>query len=102
MIDSGGKLSTRLYDDMILTSTLSIFHSFPADHRALLTVYTYRSSLYDNFRYRHKSLVDQLLSQGNKALRLEKSLKKFYDRYQDFVEKFQESVKEIVNDLFPG
>ena len=41
-IDSGGKLSTRLYmtNVMILTSTLSIFHSFPATyHRAFLWVY---------------------------------------------------------------
>ena len=47
IIDSGGKLSTRLYDNaMILTSTLSIFHSFPATyHLALLMVCTFHSSL---------------------------------------------------------
>ena len=48
IIDSGGKLSTRLYrmtEVMILTSTLSIFHSFPATyHLAPHMVYTFRSS----------------------------------------------------------
>ena len=36
------------------------------------------------------------------ALRLEKSFKKFYGRYQDITEKHQRSVKEMVNDSFPG
>ena len=35
-------------------------------------------------------------------LRLEKSFKKFYGRYQDIIEKYQRSVKEMVNDSFPG
>ena len=46
--DSGGKLSTSLYDkhDEILTTTLSIFHSFPATyHLALLMVCIFHSSL---------------------------------------------------------
>ena len=45
IIDSGGKLSTRL-NVMILTSTLSIFHSFPATyHLALLMVCIFHISL---------------------------------------------------------
>ena len=46
IIDSGGKLSTRPYDKLDdLTSTSSIFHSFPARyHLALLMVCTFRSS----------------------------------------------------------
>ena len=36
------------------------------------------------------------------ALRLEKSFKKFYGRYQDLIKKYQWSVKEMVNDSFPG
>ena len=57
---------------------------------------------YDDFRYRHKCLVDRLLSQGYIALRLEKSFKKFYGRYQDLIEKYQRSVNVMVNDSFPG
>ena len=45
-------------------------------------------SHYDDFRYRHKCLVDRLLSQGYIALRLAKSFKKFYGRYQDLIEKY--------------
>ena len=59
-------------------------------------------SHYDDFRYRHKCLVDRLLSQGHVALRLAKSSKKFYGRYQDLTEKYQRSVKEMVNGSFPG
>ena len=55
-----------------------------------------------DFRYRHKCLVDRLLSQGYIALRLEKSFKKFYGRYQDLIEKYQRSVNVMVNDSFPG
>ena len=59
-------------------------------------------SHYDDLRYRHKCLVDRLLSQGYIALRLEKSFKKFYGRYQDLIEKYQRSVNVMVNDSFPG
>ena len=59
-------------------------------------------SHYDDFRYRHKCLVDRLLSKGYIALRLEKSFKKFYGRYQDLIEKYQRSVNVMVNDSFSG
>ena len=47
IIDSGGKLSTRLYDKRDnFDSTLSIFHSFPVTyHLALLMVCIFHSSL---------------------------------------------------------
>ena len=51
----------------------------------------------DDFRYHHKCLVDRLLSQGYIALQLEKSFGKFYGRYQDLTEKYQRSVKDMVN-----
>ena len=56
----------------------------------------------DDFRYRHKCLVDRLLSQGYIALRLKKSFKKFYGRYQDLIEKYQRLVNVMVNDSCPG
>ena len=37
-----------------------------------------------------------------KALRLEKSFKKFYGRYQDLIEKYRRSVNAMVSDSFPG
>ena len=85
---------------MILTSALSIFHSFPvAYHLTLLMHGVYISQLiryarcyshYDDFRYCHKCLVDRLLSQGYIALRLENSSKKFYERYLSLIEKIPE------------
>ena len=76
-------------------------------HRPLWNVnmlirYARCCSHYDDFRYRHKCLVDRLLSQGYKALRLEKSFKKFYGRYQDLIEKYRRSVNAMVSDSFPG
>ena len=59
-------------------------------------------SHYDEFRCRHKCLVDRLLLQGYIALRREKSFKKFYGRYQDLIEKYQRSVNVMVSDSFPG
>ena len=93
---------------MILTSTLSTFHSFPATYRPVLhmvyisqliryaTCCSHYCSHNDDFRYCHKCLVDRLLSQGYIALRLEKSFKKFYGRYQDIIEKYQRSVKWMI------
>ena len=43
-----------------------------------------------------------LINLCDKALWLEKSFMKFYGRYQDLIEKHQSSVKELVNDSFPG
>ena len=57
---------------------------------------------YDDFRYRHKCMVGQLLSKDCIVLRLEGSFTKFYGRYQDFIEVYKRSVKEMVNDSFPG
>ena len=110
IIDNGGKLSTRLYDKvMILTSMLSIIHSYPATYHlpsygvyiSQLIRYARCFSNYDDFRYRQKCLMDQLLSQGYTALRLEKSFKKCNGRYQNLIEKYQRSAKEMVNDSFP-
>ena len=58
-------------------------------------------SYYDDFGYRHKLLVDRLLSQGYEVKRLRNSFKKFYGRYPDLIGKYQRSVKDMVADLFP-
>ena len=111
IIDSGGKLLTRLdrYDDFdfhivnfpFLSSNILSDPSYGV-YISQLKRYAQCCSHYDDFRYHHKCLVDQLLSQGYIALRLEKSFKEFYGRYQDLVEKYQRSVKVMVNDSFPG
>ena len=112
IIDSGGKLSTRLYDKRddfdfhtvnfpYLSSNMPSGPSYGV-YISQLIRYARCCSHYDDFRYRHKCLVDRLLSQGYIALRLEKSFKKFYGRYQDLIEKYQRSVNVMVNDSFPG
>ena len=92
IIDSGGKLSTRLYDkrndfDFHIVNFPYLSSNIPSGpsygvYISELIRYARCCSHYEDFRYRHKCLVDQLLSQGYKTLRLEKSFKKFYARYQ--------------------
>ena len=112
IIDSGGKLSTRLYDkrddfDFHIVNFPFLSRNIPSGpsygvYISQLIRYARCCSHYDDFRYRHKCLVDRLLSQGYKALRLEKSFKKFYGRYQDLIEKYWRSVNAMVSDSFPG
>ena len=56
---------------------------------------------YDDFAYRHKLLVDRLLSQGYKVNRLRNYFQKLYGRYPDLVAKYQKSVRDMLNDSFP-
>ena len=112
IIDSGGKLSTRLYDksndfDFHIVNFPFLSSNMPSGpsygvYISQLIRYVRCCSQYEDFRYHHKCLVDQLLSQGYRALRLEKSFKKFYGRYQDLTEKYQRSVNVMVNDSLPG
>ena len=112
IIDSGGKLSTRLYDkrddfDFHIVNFPFLSSNIPSGpsygvYISQLIRYARCCSHYDDFRYRHKCLVDRLLSQGYKALRLEKSFKKFYGRYQDLIEKYRRSVNAMVSDSLPG
>ena len=63
--------------------------------------YARRCTYYDHFGYRHKLLVDKLLSQGYEVNRLRNSFQKFYGRYPDVVAKYQKSVRDMINDSFP-
>ena len=112
IIDSGGKLSTRLYDKHdhfdfhivnfpFLSSKIQSGPSYGV-YISQLIRYARCCLHYDDFRYRHKCLFDRLLSQGYIALRLEKSFEKFYGTYQDLAEKHQRSVKVMVTDSFAG
>ena len=79
IIDSGGKLSTRLYDkrddfDFHIVNFPFLSSNIPSGpsygvYISQLIRYARCCSHYDDFRYRHKCLVDRLLSQGYKALR---------------------------------
>ena len=93
------KLSTRPYDRRddfdvhivnfpFLSSNITSGPSYGV-YISQLIRYVRCCSHYDDFRYHHNCLVDRLLSQGYIALRLEKSFKKFYGRYQDLIGKYQ-------------
>ena len=112
IIDNGGKLSIRLcdkHDDFdfhianfpFLSRNIRSGPSYGV-YISQLIRYAQCCSHYDDFRYCHKYLVDRLLSQGYTALRLQKSFRKFYGRYQDLIEKYHRSVKVMVNNSFPG
>ena len=112
IINSGGKLSTRLSDkrddfDFYIFNCLFLSINIPSGpsygaYILQLIRYAQCCSHYDDFRYPHKCLVYRLLSQGYIALRLEKSFQKFHGKYQDLIEKYQRSVKVMVNNSFPG
>ena len=102
----GGKLSTKLYDkpddfDVHIVNFPFLSSNIrPVLHMVYIsqlirdaTCCSHYCSHNDDFRYCHKCVVDRLLSQGSIALRLKKSFKKFYGRYQDIIEKYQRSVK---------
>ena len=66
----------------------------------------------DDVIFQRKDWVGLVISQSGqlcfcanflcyKALRLEKSFKKFYGRYQDLIEKYRRSVNAMVSDSFP-
>ena len=112
IIDSGGKLSTRLYDKRddfgfqilnfpFLSSNIPSGPTYGV-HISQLIRYARCCSHYEDFKYSHKCLVDRLLSKGYRALRHEKSFKKFYGRYENLIEKYQRSVNVMVNDSLPG
>ena len=101
LIHSGDKLSTRLYDKRndfdfhilnfpFLSSNIPSGPSYGVYIMQLIR-YARCCSHHDDFRYCHKRLVHRPLSQGYIALRLQKSFKKCYGRYQDLIEKSQRS-----------
>ena len=81
IIDGGGKLSTRLYDkrddfDFHIVNFPFLSSNIPSSpsygvYSSQLIRYAQCCSHYDDFIYRHKWLVDRLLSQGYIALKLE-------------------------------
>ena len=85
IIDNGGKLSTRPYNkrddfDFHIVNFPFLSSNIPSGppygvYISELIRYAWYCSHYDDFRYRHKCMVDWLLSEGYIALRLEKPSK---------------------------
>ena len=96
---NNSKLYTKLHDKRddfnfhivnfpFLSSNITSGPSYGVYISQQLIRYAIRCTYYDDFRYRHKLLVDRLLSQDYKVNRLRNSFKNFYGRYPDLVEKY--------------
>ena len=111
LIESNNRLYTKLYDkrddfDFHIVNFPFLLSNIPANpsygvYISQLIRYARWCSYYDDFGYRHKLLVDRLLSQGYEVKRLRNSFKKFYGRYPDLIGKYQRLVKDMVADSFP-
>ena len=111
IIESNNRLYTKLYDkrddfNFHIVNFPFLSSNIPSSslygvYISQLIRYARCCSYYDGFGYRHKLLVDRLLSQGYEAKRWRNSLKKFYGRYPDLIGKHQRSVKDMVADSFP-
>ena len=111
IIDNNNKLSTKLYDKRddfnfhivnfpFMSSNIPSGPSYGV-YISQLIRYARCCSHYVDFGYRHKLLVDRLLSQGYKVNRLRNSFQKFYGRHPDLITKCFKSVREVVSDSFP-
>ena len=107
-IGSSNLLYTKLYDDFdfhivnfpFLSSNIPSSPSYGV-YISQLIRYARCCSSYNDFGYRHKLLVDKLLSQGYEVKHLRNSLKNFYGRYPDLIGKYHRSVKDMMADSFP-
>ena len=95
IIDSGSKRADfdfHIFNFPLLSSNIPSGPSYGV-YISQLMRYARCCSHYDDFKYRHKCLVDR-------GLRLEKSFKKFYGRYQDLNEKYKRSVNVMERERF--
>ena len=111
IIGNNNRLYTKLYDKRddfnfhivnfsFLSSNIPSSPSYGV-YISQLIRYARCCTYYDDFGYRHKPLVNRLLSQNYKVNRLRNSFQKCYGQYPDLVEKYQKSVRDMLNDLFP-
>ena len=111
-IKKDGKLSTKLYDECdgfdfhivnfpFMSSNIPSGPSYGV-YIAQLIRYARCCSYFDDFRHRHKMLVERLVSHGYQYESLRNSFKKFYGRYQNLIVKYQRSISNIVRDSFPS
>ena len=110
IINTNKKLSTKLYDkrddfNFHIVNFPFMSGNIPSGpsygvYISQLIRYARCCIYYEDFGYRHKLLVDRLLSQGYKTNCLRNSFKKFHGRYPDLITKYEKSVREMVSDSF--
>jgi hypothetical protein len=104
------QLSTKIYDkwddfNFKIINFPNMCSNIPASpvygaYISQLIRYARTSSNYSDFLKRHLYLRNGLLDQGNKKIRLIRSLKKFIFRYQDLVEIYSVSAETMINESF--
>jgi hypothetical protein len=108
--NDSGHLSIKIDDkrddfNFIIINFPNMYSNIPASpaygvYISQLIRYARASSNYSDFLKRHLNLRNKLLDQGNKKIRLIRSLKKIIFRYQYLVEKYSVSAETIISDEF--
>ena len=110
-IDSEGRLKTKLYDKRDDFSFPIVNFPFLCSNIPAAPAYgVYISQLirysracisYQDFLDRGSLLTRKLLNQGFLMVKLKSSLRKFYGRHHDLVDRYGKSVSQIIIDMFP-
>ena len=106
MRDKSNNVSTKLYDKRddfsfhivnfpFLSSNIPSGPTYGV-YTSQLIRYARCCSQYSDFSARHKTLVERLLSQGYKSNRLSNTFKKFYDRYNELIGKYNVSLPNLL------
>ena len=108
--DIQGKLNLKLYDkrddfNFPIVNFPFLSSNIPASpaygvYVSQLIRYARASSEYRSFLHRGKLLTNKLLTQGYCKPRLIKTIKKFYGRHHEIVDKFGVSVSKMILDIF--
>jgi hypothetical protein len=109
-LNDSGQFSIKIDDkrddfNFIIINFPNMYSNIPASpaygvYISQLIPYERASSNYSDFLKRHLNLRNKLLDQGNKKIRLIRSLKKIIFRYQYLVEKYSVSAETIISDEF--
>ena len=109
-IDSGGKLTTQLYDKrddfnfaiVNFPYTCSNIPLSPAYgvYISQLIRYARACSTYERFLNRGRLLTDKLIIQGFLESRLMSAFRKFYGRYNDLIHNYKLSLSHMLSDIF--
>ena len=110
-IDNEGRLRSKLYDKSDDFNFLIVNFPFICSNIQAAPAYgVYISQLirysracvsYPDFLDRGLLLTSKLLNQGFLSERLKSSLRKFYGRHHELVDRYGMSISQMINDLFP-
>jgi hypothetical protein len=110
LIDSEGRLRTKLYDkrddfNSPIVNFPFMYSNIPAApaygvNISQLIRYSRACGSYHDFRDRGLLLIRKLLNQGFLLVKLKSSLRKFYGRHHDLVDRCGISVSQMTTDMF--